>query len=113
MEDKNWREPLDEHLLGCRARARRIELDRLQVGDVCERVFYGMHRVMLLERFDVSYRNILWVRWEKGKQTWMSRRSNRQSSMVKVSARFGPRKIERNFPPNMRIRGDWIASAYS
>ena len=55
MEDENWREPLDEHLLACCARARRIELDRLQVGDVCERVFYGTHRVMLLERFDVSY----------------------------------------------------------
>ena len=58
MEDKNWREPLDEQLLGCCARARRIELDRLRVGDVCERVLYGAHRVKLLKRFDFSYRNI-------------------------------------------------------
>ena len=58
MEDENWREHLDEHLLACLTQARRTELDRLQVQDVCQRVFYSTHRVVLLERFDVSYQDI-------------------------------------------------------
>ena len=43
----------------------------------------------------------------------MSSWSDRQSSIVTVSGWFSARMVERNFPPNMRIRGDSIDSTYS
>ena len=55
MEDENGRKRLGEHLLGRIADARQTEPHRLQVGDPCECVFYGVHRVMLLE---VSHNDI-------------------------------------------------------
>lgn len=43
---------------------------------------------------------------EEGKRTWMS-------STVIVSGWFDARAVERNFPANMRIRGDSIEFACS
>ena len=50
---------------------------------------------------------------EKGKRTWMLSRSNRQSSTVWVSGRFGTRTVERDLPSNMREMGDFTELAYS
>jgi hypothetical protein len=43
----------------------------------------------------------------------MSSWSDCQSSMATVSGWFGARTVERNFPPNMRVRGDSTDSTYS
>jgi hypothetical protein len=43
----------------------------------------------------------------------MSSWSDRQSSMVTALGWFGARTVERNFPPNIRIRGVSTDSAYS
>ena len=104
MEDENGRKRFDERLLARPVGARRTELHRLQVRDPCERVFYSSHRIVLSESFDVSHQDI-WQN-EEGNRTWISSWSGRQSSMVTLSGWFGARKIERNFPPNMRIRGN-------
>ena len=56
MEHENRWERLDEHLLARLAIARRTELHGLQVRDACEFVFYKLHRIVLLERFDVSHK---------------------------------------------------------
>jgi hypothetical protein len=58
-------------------------------------------------------RKYVWAEWEERKRTWISSWSDRQSSMVIVSGRFDARTVERNFPPNMRIRGDPTDSTYS
>jgi hypothetical protein len=47
MEDENGWELLDENLLARLAKARQIELDRLQVRDACECVLYSIHRIVL------------------------------------------------------------------
>ena len=54
MEYENRWNRLNEHLLARPAKARRIELHRLRVGDAYERVFYSVHRIVLLESFDQS-----------------------------------------------------------
>ena len=104
MEDKNGWKLLDEHLLARLAEARRSELDRLQVRDACECVFYSVHRIVL-ESFDVSHQDIC-VGGMGGGKTDLDVQSDRQSSMVAVSGRFDARTVERSFPPNMRLRGD-------
>jgi hypothetical protein len=48
MEHENWRERLDEHLLA-RLAARRTKLNRCQVRDAFECVFYSVNRIVLLE----------------------------------------------------------------
>jgi hypothetical protein len=110
MEDENGRKCLDEHLLARLAEARCTELHRLWMRNPGECVFYGVHSVGLL---DVSHKDICVGGWEKGKRTWMSRWSDRQSSMMTASGLSGARTVERNFPPNMRIRGDSTDSTYS
>ena len=55
MEDENWRKRFNEHLLARLAESRRTELDRLQVRDACECVFYSVNRIVLLDRLDVSH----------------------------------------------------------
>jgi phage-related protein len=57
MEYENGRESLDEHLLA-RLGAGQTELNRLQVRDAFERVFYCVHRIVLLECFYVSHQEI-------------------------------------------------------
>lgn len=46
----------------------------------------------------------------EGKRTWMSSWSDRQSSPVKESGWFGALIVERDFPPNMRVMGDFACS---
>ena len=67
---------------------------------------------MLLDSFDVSSPGHV-VEWEDGKRTWMSSWSDSQFSMVTESGWLKVRTVERNFPPNMRIRGASADSAYS
>ena len=55
MEDQNGRKHLDEYLLTRLAEARRTELHRLRVCDTCKCVFYSVHRIVLMDIFDVSY----------------------------------------------------------
>jgi hypothetical protein len=55
MKDYNWRKHFDENLLARLAEARRTDLHRLQVCDTCKCVFYGVHRIVLLDIFDFSY----------------------------------------------------------
>jgi hypothetical protein len=45
-------------------------------------------------------------------RTWMSRWSDRQSSIETGSGWFGPRTGERNFPPKIRVIGDSANLAY-
>jgi hypothetical protein len=52
----------------------------------------------------------MWLGWER-KQTWISSCKDRQFFMLTVSGLFGVRTVERNFPSNMRIRGDSTDSA--
>jgi hypothetical protein len=67
VEDENRRKHLDLHLLARLrlerlARARWTKLHRLQVRDPCECVFYSMHRIMLLDSFNVSHQDV----WQNG-----------------------------------------------
>jgi hypothetical protein len=113
MEHENGWKRLDEHLLARLAEAR---LDRAEqvAGARCVRVrLLCVYRIVLLSVSMSVIRTYVWVEWEEGKRTWMSSWSDRQSSMVTVSGWFGARTVERNFPPNMRIRGDSTDSAYS
>jgi hypothetical protein len=43
MKDENRWKPLDKHFLACIAKARLIELHRLQVRDPCESVIYSVN----------------------------------------------------------------------
>jgi hypothetical protein len=113
MEHENRWEHLDKHLMVCLAGARRTELHRLQVRDACESIFNSVHRIVLLELLCQSPGHMHGVEWEKGKRTWMSSWSDRQSPMVTLSGWFGARTAERNFPSNMRFSGDSLDSAYS
>jgi hypothetical protein len=54
MEHENRWERLDENLL-TRLAARQTEPNRLQVRDACESFFYSVHRIVLLECFNVSH----------------------------------------------------------
>ena len=65
-----------------------------------------MYQIVLLECFDVSHQDIVWVKWEEGKQTWISSWSDCQSSILTLSVLFGARTVEQNFPPKMRFSGD-------
>ena len=113
MEHENKWERLYEHLLARLAEARRTELHSLQMRDACESILDGVHRIVLLELLCQSPGHMRGVEWEEGERTWMSSWSDRQSSMVTASGWFGVRTVERNFPSNMRCRGDSIDSAYS
>ena len=83
------------------------------MGDARECVFYNVHRIVLSDSFDVSNQDISVEEMGEEKRTRMSSWSDRQFSMVTVSGWFSARTVERNFPPNMRIRGDSTDSAYS
>ena len=113
MEHEHRWKHLDEHLLARLAGTRRTELNRLKVRDTCEGVFYSVYGIVLLESFNVSLQDIYVRVTGKEKRTWMSSWSERQCSMVAVSCWFGARTVERDFPLNMRIRGDSNDSTYS
>jgi hypothetical protein len=108
MEDKNGWKRLEEHLLARLARAGWADLHGLGPRDACERVLNGVYRIGLSERFGGGKSR--WKGRKEGKRTWILSWSDRQSSTMTVSGWFGARTVERNFPPNTRIRGD---STYS
>ena len=58
MEHENGWKRLDEHLLARLTEARQTGLNGLLVRDACECVLYSVHRVMLLESFDISHYNV-------------------------------------------------------
>ncbi len=112
MEDKYGREHLDEHLLAGLADASRTELHRFQVRDACKCVFYRVNRIVLFDNFDVSHQEIYVGGMQTGRQTWISSRSDLQSSVVTFAGWFGALTVERDFPPNMRVKGNSIDLAY-
>ena len=109
VENENGWKHLDVHLLARLSEARWTELYRLQVRDACECVFHSVHRIVLLDCVDVSLQR----NGKREGRTWMSSWSDRQFSMMAVSGWFGARTVERNFPPNMRVKGDSTDTAYS
>ena len=85
MEDENGWERLDENLLTRLTGARLTKLNRLWVRDTCKCVSYRVHRIVLSKLTASVTRKYKWAEGEKEKQTWMSRWSDRQSSMVTLS----------------------------
>ena len=67
MEDENERESLDQNLLARLTQARRTELDRLQMRDTCECVFYSVYRTVLSNNFCVSHQDTCVGKIGKGK----------------------------------------------